>query len=309
MLRADATCGIATMTGDSRDEVNLFVDSGESGDEEKVKSWSPQTIHAKGSNVQFMTREHVRMNAAVDQGKQCAVCGCDSSRLSDPFCRNCGRRSDSAQALAVVEARQIPDWARSAIAPPGFLFHFAVCIASFAMLVSGAWPGSVFAVAAGAGLCLFALGAIWVTHGILRLAAVVAYRQPMVPPARDYRRWLLAPGVVIATGVVFMLRLPLWLTFLISLPWLNGFVKQAENALLGSPIPHPAWMGVYPVAAVSRNGANPLFGEGGLTITVRGAGSVGAGGFMHCPTSVPQSNAERAFRRMFGDWYEWWDDF
>lgn len=111
---------------------------------------------------------------------------------------------------------------------------------------------------------------------------------------------LLGPVVVLILGAAVGLRVPYWMTFWISRPFMDAV---AERALADDrPLPSMSFIGLYPVSRVERV-------AGGVKFYVDGAGFLSSHGFLYRERPLPIDRIGEYWIPRPGHWVEFQEGF
>jgi hypothetical protein len=132
---------------------------------------------------------------------------------------------------------------------------------------------------------------------LLRFVVGVWARVPFCRKPPRVAAWLVTPALYILAIALSLTTAPMYLRAWLSRPFMDRFARQCLALPPASPLPQPAWIGLYPVSNVERayGGIRFWLPTGGICCNVEVAYSPGQ--------RLTKSSGDHEFTRPAGDWY------
>lgn len=229
----------------------------------------------------------------------CWNCNYDLRGLSENRCPECGKPFNPADPATMNMGRPIGRYAGFLFQPPGIPMHVAVAIGMAWAFVAFAAPGPYLGALILAFWYWVAVLTTWLARLLGFLLAAPFYGQPIFRrQGRSWRRWAVAPVLSLMTCGLIYIDAPFRAALFVSLPALND---TADAALAtGAPAGGDRWIGLFPADDLQCVG-------GGFDFTIRGSGFFDTYGLGRHKT--PPITAWRTYRRIWGDWYAWREEW
>lgn len=231
-------------------------------------------------------------------GPYCLLCQYSLRELTESRCPECGRAfdlNDPKSFRKELLSKNAAYW----LSPPGTRSKWiAIALASIA-LASNAFPEGFFVLFIPVILGWLICCCWWLTR--LIIWAIGHLMHGFVhQPGRNAIRWLITPGILATMIGCLALNVPLYMTFFVSLPFMNRTAAQVLTP--AKPPLSISWIGVYPVERVEAF-------QGGMRFLVAGTGFMDSGGFAYSPNGPPPRIGEDYYHHLWGGRYQWRESF
>lgn len=213
-------------------------------------------------------------------GPRCLNCNYFLSNLPEPRCPECGRTFDLKDPRS-FRSGSLSRLSLYWLSPPGKFSKWMTLLPSAALIISQAYPEGVFMLDILGFFGWFLLLAWWLVRLIIWCVASLItgfeHHRPGTAPA-----WAKTPLIFAILIVCIFLRLPLYATFLVSLPSMSRIAQQSVNS--GAP-PKMSWIGIYPVERIEVI-------AGGMRFIVSGTGFMNQGALPTVQTDHPSASGK-----------------
>lgn len=160
------------------------------------------------------------------------------------------------------------------------------------MLWACSYPGGAVFTFFGS-LCLWLLiGGWWAVRFLMLMQSIVRSREDAYEFRHGWKGWFVAPGVVVLTLALLLVRAPLLLRFGLSR---GAFERAAAAQLRGDRVAPHSWIGLYGVRFTGKDDGRVYFTTGGWIFD--------EDGFVFAPDGPPPNAWPLSTRPLGGAWH------
>jgi hypothetical protein len=186
------------------------------------------------------------------------------------------------------------------LSPAGWPLTAAAAFNSLMIILATSVPGTYFELYMISLPVWILIGAVWAVRLLVALVIAWRRRHPVFRCWSTWRRWAVAPVIVMITILLLVTGAPLRLSFWASRTSMDHLALRVLES--PSSAPTEEWIGVYHAERIQ---AIP----GGMRFLVRGAGFIDPEGFAYSPNGPPAVLGEDYYTHWSGNWYVWRESY
>lgn len=226
----------------------------------------------------------------------CLDCGYALVGLPTPRCPECGRAFDPLDPATMNMGRELSELAKWVLGPVRWPVSYATWGAMLVALWYARLPGGQIAGSASLKI-LIALGALWLTWPLVRLAAARKYGWPHSLVMRGQRLRLTVGVTMMLAALAIWRQLPMRAALKISRPAMDQVVADLKTS--GGPYLDDRRVGVYHARRIKT-----VPGDG-VRFTVEESNRAYRSGFIYLPHADPKRATRRSYQYVGDGWWAW----